>query len=226
MALAFAAEGANLVLHCRTSREAAEDTAREVRAFGVECWTLHADLATMADADSLVSRAIDLAGPLDVLINNASIFPQRRLTELTPEDIHGALDVNALAPFAAARRFARQGRAGVVINLLDARITDYDREHVAYHMSKRVLFDLTRMMALEFAPSVRVNGIAPGLILPPEGKDEDYLASLAHTNPLNRFGAPVDIAAAAVFLAKSDFVTGQVLFVDGGRHMRGNVYGC
>ena len=226
IALSLAHEGVGVVLHYRSSEESVEEVAGAVCGLGVKAWMLKADLAASCEAELLVARAIDAAGPLDFLINNASVFAQGRLTEMTAEDVRVNVDVNALAPFVAARRFAGQGREGVVLNLLDARIVDYDREHAAYHLSKRMLFDLTRMMALEFAPSVRVNAIAPGLILPPEGEDEGYLASLAHTNPLNRYGAAADIASAALFLLKSDFVTGQVVFVDGGRHLRGNVYGC
>ena len=112
------------------------------------------------------------------------------------------------------------------MNLLDSRITDYDREHAAYHLSKRMLFALTRMLALELAPRTIVNAVAPGLILPPEGKDEDYLRRMAHTVPLNRHGDAGDIEQAVLFLLRCEFVTGQVIFVDGGRHMEGRVYGC
>ncbi|HNR34300.1 MAG TPA: SDR family oxidoreductase, partial [Candidatus Hydrogenedentes bacterium] len=143
-----------------------------------------------------------------------------------PEAFYDAVNLNALAPFLLGRCLAAQKRPGGIVNLLDARIADYDREHASYHLSKRLLFTLTRMMAVEFAPCVRVNGIAPGLILPPEGKDESYLAQLAATNPLNRYGSPDDVAEAVLYLLRSDFVTGQVIFVDGGRHMRGGMYGC
>jgi NAD(P)-dependent dehydrogenase (short-subunit alcohol dehydrogenase family) len=88
-----------------------------------------------------------------------------------------------------------------------------------------MLFTLTRMMALEFAPAVRVNAIAPGLILPPPGKDVSYLKNLASTNPLHRIGSLKGITDAVLFLVRSVFVTGQVIFVDGGYHMRGSVYG-
>jgi NAD(P)-dependent dehydrogenase (short-subunit alcohol dehydrogenase family) len=95
---------------------------------------------------------------------------------------------------------------------------------VPYHLSKRLLFDLTKMMAVEFAPRIRVNGIAPGLILPPEGQDDDYLERLADTNPLHDHGSPKDITDALLYLVLAEFVTGQVLFVDGGRHLKGNLY--
>jgi len=234
-ALALAHEGVNIVLHCRTSADAAEELARTIRGLGVGAWTLTADLTEAGAPESLVERAMEAAGPLDFLINNASIFPEGRLNGITVESIHASVDLNALAPFLAARRFAEQLRSGsegtprregAIINFLDARIVDYDREHVAYHLSKRMLFELTRMMALEFAPAIRVNAVAPGLILPPAGKDEGYLASLAHTNPLNRYGAVDDVTSAVLFLLQSPFITGEVIFVDGGRHLRGNTYGC
>jgi len=225
-ALTLAHEGVNVVLHCRTSAKAAEELADAIRALDVKAWTLTADLASPAAAQSLVERALDMAGPLDFLINNASVFPTSGMADVSVESVHASVDLNALAPFLGARRFAEQRRDGAIINFLDARIVDYDREHVAYHLSKRMLFELTRMMALEFAPAIRVNAVAPGLILPPAGKDESYLASLAHTNPLNRYGGVDDVTSAVVFLLQSPFITGQVIFVDGGRHLRGNMYGC
>ena len=135
------------------------------------------------------------------------------------------VNVNALAPFLLSRAFAAQQREGCIINFLDTRIMDYDKTHVSYHLSKRMLFSITRMMALEFAPKVRVNAIAPGLILPPEGKDETYLQDLAPSNPLQTYGGPGDIVEAVLFLLRGRYITGQVVYVDGGRHMLGGVYG-
>ena len=130
------------------------------------------------------------------------------------------LHVNAWTPLVLSREFARHAGRGKIINLLDTKIMGYDREHVAYILSKQMLAALTTMCAAEFAPAVTVNAIAPGLILPPSGKDETYLASLAQTVPLRRHGGPGDITDAALYLLKSDFVTGQVIYVDGGRHLR------
>ena len=95
---------------------------------------------------------------------------------------------------------AGQGITGHIVNLLDTRVTVYDKEHASYHISKRVLLTLTRMLALELAPKIAVNGIAPGLILPPAGQDEAYLQRLAHTNPLQRHGGPQDVVDAVLFL--------------------------
>ncbi len=226
IALALAGQGANVIIHYHGSEDEAKQTAADVEKLGPKAYLAQADLSVADTAPEFIQNLVRQAGPLDFLINNASIFPAATLTGFEPEDVSKSVTINALAPCLLARAFAAQGRAGAIINLLDARMVDYDREHVPYHLSKRMLFSLTQMMALEFAPAIRVNAIAPGLILPPEGKDETYLASLASTNPLNRYGDPDDIAQAVVFLLESDFITGQVIFVDGGRHLRGSMYGC
>lgn len=226
ISLGLARQGLQVVIHYNDSERDAEETAREIDALGGTAWTLQADLADPEAVSLLFERAVDAAGPISCLVNNASIFPEGGLAELSLGALQDNMGINAYAPFVLGRSMAAQGGRGVIINMLDTRITDYDRNHVAYHLSKRTLFDLTRMMAVEFAPAMRVNAVAPGLILPPEGKDRAYLESLASTNPLNRYGGPDDVVEAVVFLLRAGFVTGQVIFVDGGRHMRGNMYGC
>lgn len=221
IALALGASGMNIVVHYRRSAAAAETAAEEIRRLGVRAWTVEADLADVRNADALWEKACELAGPIDALINNASEFPDDRLTDVSVDSIEASFRLHAWAPLIMSRRLAAQGRNGAIVNLLDARVGDYDRNHAGYHLSKRTLFALTRMMALEFAPRVRVNGVAPGLILPPPGKGPEYLEALAATNPLRRCGNPASIAKAVLFLIESDFVTGQVIFVDGGRHLRG-----
>jgi NAD(P)-dependent dehydrogenase (short-subunit alcohol dehydrogenase family) len=223
-ALALARAGANVVVHCNTSARAAGELAERIRAAGPKAWTVQADLADPTQAEALLEQARQQAGPIDILVSNAAIFPESRLTDFTAEDLAESINVNALAPLLIGRAFAAQGRPGAVVNLLDCRIVNYDRRHAAYHLSKRMLFTLTRMMALEFAPAVRVNAVAPGLILPPAGEDESYLQRRASSNPLNRHGDVEDVTAAVMFLIRSGFVTGQVLYVDGGRHMKGATY--
>jgi pteridine reductase len=225
LALGFASEGANVAIHYHRSEWDAERTAAEVRDFGVQAWTVRADLADAKEAEALFDRATAECGPIDILANNASVFPKDRLMDMDMSTWEECQRVNATAPLALSRAFARQGRPGAIIHLLDARMNDRDEEHASYHASKRMLFTLMRMMALEFAPQVRVNAVAPGLILPPEGEGVEYLERIASTNPLETHGDARDVVDAALFLAKSPFVTGQVIFVDGGRHMKGCVYG-
>jgi NAD(P)-dependent dehydrogenase (short-subunit alcohol dehydrogenase family) len=226
IALALARAGADVVVHCRGSLAEAQVLAGELRGLGRRAWTAQADLGDAAQAEALFAGACRSAGGgLDIIVNSAAIFPQGRLDELDYADLDRNIRINALAPFVLGRALARSGRGGCIVNLLDSRVTDHDAEHAAYHLSKRLSATLTRMMALEFAPRVRVNAVAPGLILPPPGEDAGYLERLRGTNPLQRHGEPEDVADAVLFLARSAFVTGQTIFVDGGRHMRGAVYG-
>lgn len=224
-ALELARHGAAVVIHYGQSKAEAEQVAQAARTIGAPAWTVAANLADSTAAEGLFDRATHVSGPIDVLVNNASIFPKAGIKTLSRADLHANVDVNALAPLLVSRRFFAQGRPGCIINFLDARITDYDADHVPYHLSKRMLFSLTRMMAIEFAPAVRVNAVAPGLVLPPDGQDESYLESLAHTNPLGKHGDAKDVTDAVLFLIRNEFITGQVIFVDGGRHMKGAMYG-
>lgn len=223
-ALALARRGVNCVLHYRNSEEEARVTAGEVLALGVESWIVQGDLSTPGVAGGVWQRAEELSGGIDFLINSASIFSEASLDELSESTLLPNLAVNTLAPFEFARRMAATQREGVVINFLDTMVRDYDRKHVPYHLSKKMLHHLTRMMAVDYAPRLRVNGVAPGLVLPPEGKDESYLESLKHSNPLQAFGCGEQVAHAVIFLLENTFVTGQVIYIDGGRNLRGNMY--
>ncbi len=224
-ALALAGIGVNVVIHYRESETEAADLASTVEGLGVRAWITRADLSNPNEAEVLYGTAVNVAGSIDFVINNASFFHEDTVLDFELTDLVANINVHAAAPLLLARAHAKAGKPGAIVNFLDARIVDYDRNHAAYHLSKRMLFTLTRMLAVELAPSIRVNALAPGLILPPEGKDTAYLESLAHTNPLNKYGNEEDIAAAVLFLLQSEFVTGQVLFVDGGRHMAGTMYG-
>ena len=224
MALTLAKAGVNVVLHYRSSADAAGYVADEIRALGAQVWTIPADLSSEAEIVRLWREATE-SGPIDFVVNNASIFPESGLDELTETSLLPSLQVNTLAPFLLGHALLRQDRGGAIVNLLDARIVDHDRTHVAYLLSKRALHSLTKMMAVEFAPRVRVNAVAPGLVLPPAGQGKAYLEERVNTNPLKRYGHVQGVAEAVLFLLRSGFVTGQVIFVDGGRHMRGNMYG-
>jgi NAD(P)-dependent dehydrogenase (short-subunit alcohol dehydrogenase family) len=215
----LAAQGADVVIHYGRSGEAADELAGQLARAGGKAWAVGADLAQPEQVEQLVPRALEQTGRLDVLVNSASVFPADSLQEATLETAIENLRVNAWAPFALTRAFARHAGRGAVVNFLDTRVDGFDWKHVSYILSKHALLLLTRMTALEFAPKMRVNGVAPGLILPPPGEDESYLEKLAGTVPLRRHGNAADITEAVLYLLRSEFVTGQVLFVDGGRHL-------
>lgn len=222
--LALARHGVHCIIHHRTSPDEAGALAVRVRALGVRAWLVQGDLAEPGGAGAVWEAAVREAGTIDFLINSASIFPDGTLDDLTAETLLPNMNVNALAPAALARRFSETGRAGAIVNFLDTMVRDYDKKHVPYHLSKKMLHALTRIMAVEYAPRVRVNAVAPGLVLPPAGEDESYLERLKHSNLLEAHGCAEQVAHAALFLLRNTFVTGQVIYVDGGRNLRGTMY--
>ncbi|MHB9105889.1 MAG: SDR family oxidoreductase [Armatimonadota bacterium] len=219
IALTLANEGVNIVVHYNRSDDEAEDLRRELADLGVKSWAVRADFAQPTEYVSLLDRALEAAGSLDILVNNASIFPPEKLDEMTLESLNLNIEVNAWVPFQLSRDFAQKVGKGSIVNLIDSRTRGYDWNHTGYILSKHVLGVMTRMLALKYAPDVTVNGISPGLILPPPGQDQSYLDKLVHTVPLKRHGDAQDIADAALYLLKSNFLTGEVIYVDGGRHL-------
>lgn len=220
-AFALARDGVNIVVHYRSSADEAESLAEEIRALGVKAWTVQADFAAENDVEVLIDRAIELVGPLHILINNASAFPESTFDSVTRDELLRSMTIDAWAPFALGRRFVATPCAKHIINMLDTRIfANYDWQHFAYNAAKNTLGLFTKMMAVSFAPDVQVNAVAPGLILPPEGKPMSYVEALRDALPMKKIGAPEHVADAVLFLLKSEFITGQVIYVDGGRHLR------
>jgi pteridine reductase len=223
IALSLAGSGHGVVVHYNSSKEDAIRLCKEIEDLNVPAWPLRADLGRPAEAEGLIGRAVEECGPLSVLINNASIFPAATLDEVTFKDFTLNMTVNAWAPFCLSRAFNRYAKKGVIVNILDARRTGEDASHAAYSISKHALEGITRLCAMRFAPHIRVNAVAPGLILPPQDKDVSYLEKLKKRVPLQRYGDPRDIADAVVFLVKSRFITGEIVHVDGGRRKLGTI---
>jgi pteridine reductase len=223
-ALALARAGASLVIHYNSSEEPARALCKELEALGAVAVPLQANLDDPQAAQGLLWEAWNALGGIEFLVNNASIFPSGRLGEMSWTDLRDNLRVNAWAPFLLMREFWRKVAGstdtGSVVNLLDTRLVGGDLAHAAYHLSKATLGEITKLAALEFAPELRVNGVAPGAVLPPEELEEAYLDGLTAELPLKKRGYPRDIAEATLYLLGASFVTGQILFVDGGRHIR------
>lgn len=228
IAMELAQQGCHIIIHYHHSEDEAHDFVRQLQQTGVFAACLKADLSQAEEAEGLLYRAVEASGPIDYLINNAALYPASLIDNITFSDLGDCMQVNAYAPLQLSRFFAQQRNpGGAILNMLDTRINGYDREHAAYHLSKRTLYCLTKMMADEYAPYVRVNAIAPGLILPPAemGDNVHWLEVRRNSNPLNAYGSIEDISEAALFLLTSDFITGEVLHVDGGRHLKNNFYG-
>ncbi|WP_235512316.1 MULTISPECIES: SDR family oxidoreductase [unclassified Sphingomonas] len=175
-----------------------------------------ADLADPAAVAALVPAVADRFGrPVDLLVNNASCFRADDDSYPAPESLTAHFAVNAAAPFALATALAGQGGSAVV-NILDQRIAHPHRDQLAYTLSKQALAEATRTLALALAPSVRVNGVAPGLTIATADYAPDQLQRLAAMMPLERLPTADQVAEAVLFLAGATASTGQVLFVDGG----------
>lgn len=224
IALDLAKHGYDIVVHYDRSADDAASLCVELRELGRSAWLVQADLSEAESCKQIAETCRADVGPVHHLVNSASIFPEDTLNDLTRESLDSNLAINTMAPFTLSKLLHESGNLKTVTNLLDTRVVDYDKNHVSYHLSKRALMSLTAMMALEWAPNLRVNAVAPGLILPPEGKDREFLEALAHTNPLQTVGAEIDITSAVRFLIASTFITGQIIYVDGGRHLKGRVY--
>ena len=209
---ALAAEGVEVIVHFRTSE-------KEADAFWPNI--IQADFDDPTQCETLIERAAEEFGPIDLLINNAAVFHQARLADADHKAVMNELQPNLLAPLALIRGFAQQNREGKIINLLDRRITALDTGYVPYMLSKKGLEELTRLAALELAPRITVNAVAPGAVLPPPDKTGDTAWEPAGTIPLNRRPAPEDVADAVIYLLKSDVITGQTLFIDGGQNLLG-----
>lgn len=232
---AIAAEGAAVAVHHHESRHEAIALVEELRAAGGQAWAVRGDLGKAGNRARILHDARKAAGaPITLLVNNASSFPEAKVSNLSREGLRESVEVNAWAPFALARTFAEElppGRRGSVVNLIDARVHDYDWQHVGYWLAKRMLADLTRLCAVEFAPGVRVNGVSPGAVLGPSNRpmtaaeEKEFLARMAKHIPLRRTPTPGDVADAVVFLLSARATTGTVLEVDGGRHLGRAVYG-
>lgn len=224
IAFALSRPGARLGIHYNTSRVSAEALCEELRSTGVEAHPLQANLNEPTAVEPLFDQAWEVLGGVDFLVNNASIFPPCRLDGMELPHLMENLRVNAWAPFLLTRAFWRKirgtTRRGSVVNLLDTRLAGGDLAHAPYHLSKAMLKEITTLTALDFGPELQVNGVAPGAVLPPVDADDGHLERLTAGLPLRRRGYPKDISDTVLFLLGADYVTGQVIFVDGGRHIR------
>jgi NAD(P)-dependent dehydrogenase (short-subunit alcohol dehydrogenase family) len=229
MALAFAREGADVVVNYLDDLAAAERVAMEARACGVRASVVQTDVARVEDVRALVAHTVKELGGIDVLVNNAGVYPRSPFLELSEKEWDHVLDVNlkgsCFCAQAAAKAMIAGGRRGSIINLSSSSVRGQPRG-VHYTASKGGIITMTRTMALELAPhGIRVNAIAPGTTdtaQPRGGLTEEELVAFARTVPLGRIAQPEDIASVAVFLAteESRHMTGQTLHVNGGVYMR------
>ena len=223
ISLGLARAGATVLIHHHRSASDADALADEIRGRGGEAGTIRADLSDFAEVERLAVESEAVFGRVDILVNNASVFPDAPMERVDEALWEHTLAVNLKAPFFLTQRLgaAMAGRgAGVVINLADLAGLQVWTGYAAHSVSKAALVHLTRVAARALAPAVRVVAIAPGTVLPPEELSEEEVQRLAERAPLGRIGSPGDVVDAVLYLVSASFVTGEVLVLDGGRSLR------
>jgi pteridine reductase len=221
IAVALGGEGMRVAVHHRASASGALQTCAAVREAGGEAVSVPGDLGDRGAARALLDEAVSALGGLDLLVCSAGSFERGDLEHTDDGNWDRTLALNLTAPFVLAQRAApalRATRGSIVMVTCVSRLAPY-RGYLAYETSKAALHHLMRLLALELAPDVRVNAVAPGSVLPPDSWTDAQRAELEQRIPLGRLGSAEDVAGAVVHLAQSDWITGAEIIVDGGRSL-------
>ena len=220
LSLACARAGADIFIHYGTSAAEARQLRDEIAQIGPQAWLLESDLSQADEVPRLLERAASIK-PVDALINNASIFENMSLAETTLEDWNHHLAVNLTAPFLLSQAFAKhlpKGKQGRIVNLLDWRALRPGADHFPYTVSKSALAAMTQSLAIALAPNITVNGLALGAVLPPT--DGAVNPKILENVPAGQWGDLKDAEGALLFfLTGPAYITGEILHVDGGRHL-------
>jgi pteridine reductase len=222
IALALGKAGMRVGVHYAGSEKGARDTAEEIMGMGSNARTLPGDLTDPATAPRLVEHTAKVFGSLDVLVNSAAVMLRTPVGEVLVEDWDAMFALNLRAPFflsqAAARVMGDSG--GAIVNIADLAAFETWRGYIPHSITKAGIVQMTRALAHALAPKIRVNAIAPGPVLLPEGWTQEQADKLIATTPLGQLGSPDDVAQAVLYLLSADYVTGETIIVDGGRHIR------
>lgn len=220
LALGCAQAGADIVIHHGHSPDKALETRIEIESLGRRAWIIASDLSAPVEASTVISRANELS-PLYALVNSAAIFEPLSLAETTLSDWERHLSINLSAPFLLSQAFSKQlpeNVEGRIVNILDWRALRPGADHFPYTISKAALAALTQSLAAALAPHITVNGLALGAVLPPS--DGGAGPNVIENVPLGRWSEVDEVQQALVFLlADSSYVTGEIIHVDGGRHL-------
>jgi pteridine reductase len=221
IALHLAEAGWNVAIHYNRSDESAKELARFLKKNHPDqrFETFGSDLMSDAETQNLLPTVIENMGPPSLLINNASVFEPKPLKDTSVDFFDEQMTVNFKAPFILSRDFANLCVEGIIINFADTRITNNKSNFAAYTLAKKAIWELTKMAAFEFGPRIRVNAIAPGLTLAPAEKGEDYLRELSKHIPMQRPGGLEPILKSLDYILNNDYLTGQLLFCDGGENI-------
>lgn len=220
VAIHLAKQGYHLVLHYNSAKEKAENLQMHIEStYKVKVELLQINFLKENDFDRIFEDFKRKNITIEVLVNCASDFIPSSFNEQGSELFDKEMTINLKIPYLLTKAFARVFGKGNIINFVDTKVAKNKTVHLDYILSKKLLKDFTKISAVELAPNIRINAIAPGLILPPEGKDESYLLNLAKDIPLKTIGNLDEVLKAFQFILDSYFFTGQILYIDGGEHL-------
>lgn len=222
IALALGADGWRVAVHFRNSEAQALEVVELLESAGASGVALQADLSDPEEISRLMQSVQSELGGLELLVNSAAAFPRHDPLTVSAEEWNSVFDLNLRAPFLCAREAAKlmEESGGSIINIADTGADEAWAGYVPYVASKAGLVSITRGLARAFAPSIRVNGVAPGAVLLPPGEDSpEHRQAAEGRTVLGRVGAPEDVAEAVLYLAGARYVTGEIIRVDGGQHL-------
>jgi pteridine reductase len=221
IALALGKAGMRVGVHYARSERGAREVAEQIIANGSDARTLPGDLTDPATGPRLVEHTAKVFGGLDVLVNSAAVMMRTPIGEVLVEDWDAMFALNLRAPFFLSQAAARaMGESGVIVNIADLAAFETWKGYIPHSITKAGLVQMTRALAHALAPKIRVNAVAPGSVLLPEGWTQEQADKLISTTPLGRLGSAEDVAQAVMYLICADYVTGETIIVDGGRHVR------
>lgn len=221
MAIHLAKNSWNVIIHYNQSAEDAIMLVQELTSnYPKQLFSsVTANLSNSQEVTNLIPNIVSTRGPFNLLVNNASVFEKAYFKETEQTLFDNQFDVNLKAPYFLMRDFVRHCTRGNIINFVDTRITANKSDFAAYSLSKKALWEATKMAALEFSPEVRVNAIAPGVTLAPADEGEEYLQKLAQNIPMKKPGGVEPILDSLDFILNNEHLTGQLLFADGGENL-------
>ena len=219
LALKLAELGFQVALHYNHSEKDVREVANLIKKEGGQCATFQCDLSDAEETKLLIGRVKERFSKLNLLINSASIFEKSSLTTDSLDSLKRHFAINFDAPYILTCSFAKECRTGQIINILDTNVVKNKTSYAAYLLSKKALLELTKLSAVQLGPDIRVNAIAPGLILPPTNQNNSYLLKRAQEIPLKRKGDIATITQCLQFLLENHYLTGQIIFNDGGEHL-------
>lgn len=228
IALALAQAGVDVLVHYNSAASAqVRATLEEIKSHGVDAHSVRADLSRAEGVDDLMAAAEERFGRLDIVVNSASVFQMRDFLDVSLDDWDRTMAVNLRAPFLITQRAARLMAAnpipgGVIVNICDAGVDGPWRKYPHHGVSKSALWMLTQVSALSLGPAIRVNAIAPGPIMKSAGRNtsDEAWAQVGQRSVLRKTGEPEDVARAVVYLCQEDHITGALIHVNAGEHLR------